>query len=296
MTRKYLPKLLDISNEQHLRLGIHIKTSFCIISALFVLNGKIREFMGTDRNRLFDTYAEEDENLKSYDIVNHSDIDIQVLYNLTICQLGLCAFCHGSIREAHQGLSRIQNTHRAKELLAQAVGTRQHENTAEQEEIERSRQVPYHMHIDVELMECVFLICSMLFEIPHMPSCEFEMRLMTGQPENTCEHVVTALKTMLKETEGSTYLRGITSHIPSHLLDRLCYRFTQEVCFVVRAFEERCAQHYQPHPTSQLTPLLLDQLVFECLHSTCSTNSKLMLRIMSEFSTHVHEGYQGPGL
>ncbi|KAF1746615.1 hypothetical protein GCK72_023072 [Caenorhabditis remanei] len=174
MTRKYIPKLLDISNEQHLRLGIHIKTSFCIISALFVLNGKI------------------------------------LLYNLTICQLGLCAFCHGSIREAHQGLSRIQNTHRAKELLAQAVGTRQHENTAEQEEIERSRQVPYHMHIDVELMECVFLICSMLFEIPHMPS-------LTGQPENTCEHVVTALKTMLKETGGSVRKESLRTYLLTYL-------------------------------------------------------------------------------
>lgn len=45
-----------------------------------------------------------------------------------------------------------------------------------QEKLERQRQVPYHMHINVELMECVYLICSMLLEIPHMASCEFEMR------------------------------------------------------------------------------------------------------------------------
>ena len=45
-----------------------------------------------------------------------------------------------------------------------------------QEKLERSRQVPYHMHINVELMECVYLICSMLLEIPHMASHEFEMR------------------------------------------------------------------------------------------------------------------------
>ncbi|CAL2030813.1 hypothetical protein CAEBREN_21273 [Caenorhabditis brenneri] len=148
-------------------------------------------------------------------IVDHSDVDTQILYNRTICQLGLCAFRHGFIREAHQGLSEIQNTQRAKELLAQAVGTRQHEKTAEQEKIDRSRQVPYHMHINVELMECVYLICSMLLEIPHMASCEFEMRRrmlsrsfhyqlkqsekasLTGPPENTREHVVAASKAML---------------------------------------------------------------------------------------------------
>ncbi|KHJ78883.1 PCI domain protein [Oesophagostomum dentatum] len=148
-------------------------------------------------------------------IVDHSDTDTQILYNRTICQLGLCAFRHGFIKEAHQGLSEIQNTQRAKELLAQAVAMRQHDRTAEQEKQERQRQVPYHMHINVELMECVYLICSMLLEIPHMASCEFEMRRrllsrsfhyqlkqsekssLIGPPENTREHVVAASRAML---------------------------------------------------------------------------------------------------
>ncbi|CAI4227571.1 unnamed protein product [Auanema sp. JU1783] len=148
-------------------------------------------------------------------IVDHSDTDTQILYNRTICQLGLCAFRHGFIKEAHQGLAEIQNTQRAKELLAQAVTMRQHEKTAEQEKVERQRQVPYHMHINVELMECVYLICSMLLEIPHMASYEFEMRRrllsrsfhyqlkqsekasLIGPPEMTREHVVAASRAML---------------------------------------------------------------------------------------------------
>ncbi|KAF1749813.1 hypothetical protein GCK72_026282 [Caenorhabditis remanei] len=72
-------------------------------------------------------YSDNLDSMARPELVDHSYIDNQVLYKLTICQLGLCAFRHGSIREAHQGLSRIQNTHSAKELFAQAFGSRQHE-------------------------------------------------------------------------------------------------------------------------------------------------------------------------
>ncbi|VDN06533.1 unnamed protein product [Thelazia callipaeda] len=148
-------------------------------------------------------------------IVDHSDVSTQILYNRTICQLGLSAFRHSFIKEAHQGLSEIQNTQRAKELLAQGMAMRQQERTEEQEKLERALQVPYHMHINVELMECVYLICSMLLEIPHMASQEYELRRrllsrsfhyqlkqsekssLIGPPENTREHVVAASRAML---------------------------------------------------------------------------------------------------
>ncbi|KAK0424319.1 hypothetical protein QR680_008607 [Steinernema hermaphroditum] len=150
-------------------------------------------------------------------IVDHSDVSTQILYNRTICQLGLCAFRHGFIREAHQGLSEIQNTQRVKELLAQSclIPPRQAEKTPEQEKIERSRQIPYHMHINIELMECVYLICSMLLEIPNLACHEYDTRRrllsrsfhyqlkfsekspLIGPPENTREHVVAASRAML---------------------------------------------------------------------------------------------------
>ncbi|KAK7488251.1 hypothetical protein BaRGS_00020558 [Batillaria attramentaria] len=145
------------------------------------------------------------------DSIQHSDI----LYNRTLVQLGLCGFRQGQIRDAHNALVDIQSSNRAKELLAQGlVPQRQHERTPEQEKIEKRRLLPYHMHINLELLECVYLVSAMLLEIPYMAAHELDVRrrmisknfhhvmkmserqTLTGPPESMREHVVAASKAM----------------------------------------------------------------------------------------------------
>lgn len=109
--------------------------------------------------------------------IQHSDPSTQILYNRTMANLGLCAFRQGNIKDAHQCLIELMMTAKPKELLAQGLlPQRQHERSLEQEKVEKQRQMPFHMHINLELLECVYLVSAMLLEIPYMAAHEFDAR------------------------------------------------------------------------------------------------------------------------
>ncbi|KAL7292394.1 hypothetical protein TKK_0013987 [Trichogramma kaykai] len=147
--------------------------------------------------------------------IHHSDPATQILYNRAVAHLGLCAFRHANIKDAHNCLLDLMMTGKVKELLAQGLmPQRQHERSKEQEKIEKQRQMPFHMHINLEVLECVYLVSAMLIEIPYMAAHEFDARRrmisktyyqqlrsserqsLVGPPESMREHVVAASKAM----------------------------------------------------------------------------------------------------
>lgn len=78
-------------------------------------------------------------------------------------QLGMCAFRQGHIREAHGALCDMVGTGRLRELLGQG---QRFDRAQEDEKRDKALQMPYHMHINTELIETEFFICGMFTEIP----------------------------------------------------------------------------------------------------------------------------------
>ena len=149
------------------------------------------------------------------DTIQHADVPTQVLYNRALVQIGLCAFRNGMIKDTHASLHEISSSGKVKELLAQGLSQRYSDRTVDQERmIEKQRQIPFHMHINLELLECVFLTASMLLEVPSMASASQEMRprviskpfrrmldyterqVFTGPPENTRDHIMAASRAL----------------------------------------------------------------------------------------------------
>ncbi|KAF9327031.1 Translation initiation factor 3 subunit c [Linnemannia elongata] len=149
--------------------------------------------------------------------IHQADVTTQILHNRAMVQLGLCAFREGMIKEAQSCLQDISGTGRVKELLAQGLSLQRYgAATPEQEKLERQRQLPFHMHINLELLECVYLTCSMLLEIPNMAQAgsnpdgrkkviskpfrrmlDYNSRqVFSGPPENTRDHIMGAAKAL----------------------------------------------------------------------------------------------------
>ncbi|WFD36449.1 Translation initiation factor 3 subunit c [Malassezia cuniculi] len=166
-----------------------------------------------------DYYVARDRFLMSHlqESIHLADVATQILFNRVVVQLGLCAFRVGLVRECQSALQEIYATGRVKELLAQGVSKPgQYNVSPEAEKLDRQRQVPFHMHINLELLECVYLVASMLLEIPNMAyaGSDPELRkrvisrpfrrmldytdrqVFTGPPENTRDHIMQASKAL----------------------------------------------------------------------------------------------------
>ncbi|QFZ29179.1 putative eukaryotic translation initiation factor [Clavispora lusitaniae] len=170
-------------------------------------------------------YSDARELFLSSQMYNHiatADSNIQVLYNRALVQLGLSAFRAGEIDESHQILNEIANSQRLKELLGQGFNSK-YPNQATT--AEKQKLLPFHMHINLELLECVFMTASLLIEIPALAAqsstkdsrrkasiksfkskLEFHDRqYFTGPPESIKDHLIYASRYLQKGNWAKSY-------------------------------------------------------------------------------------------
>lgn len=219
-----------------------------------------------------------------------ADVPLQVMFNRTMTQMGLCAFRIGKPREAHACLQELCSPSygggggglaRMKELLAQGITQqRGYEKTPDQEKAEARRQIPYHMHINLDFIETAHLTSAMLLEVPAMAlskargdvrryaiskSFQYFLRnsmkqAFPGPPENTRDFVMAATRCLMRGDWNGAYnhVRGVrswkalSSTTRTETLERLKELLKVEA---LRTFSLSYSSYFESMSTSQLSHL-----------------------------------------
>lgn len=188
--------------------------------------GSLTEFLGKQDSKIYNKqallcktyyyavnnkYSEARElflNSQIYSNIGSADSSTQVLYNRALVQLGLGAFKAGKIEESHQILNEIVNTQRLKELLGQGYNSKYPSQVTTAEKL---KLLPFHMHINLELVECVFMTLSMLIEIPALAASS------TSTKDNKRKASIKSFKSKLEFHERQ-YFTGPPESIKDHLI------------------------------------------------------------------------------
>jgi len=136
--------------------------------------------------------------------IRQADISSQIAYNRALAQLGLAAFRQGMFPEARSCLQDLCGSHNARDLLAQNIAL----FSNEKDFMKMREQTPFHMHINLELLECVYAICSMLLESPAM--------IKAGPTENK-KKTSRWFRRYLKSREGEVFIGA-----PEDMRDHIC--------------------------------------------------------------------------
>lgn len=151
-------------------------------------------------------------------IIAKQQISNQILYNRAIVQIGLCAFRLGLFDECNQILVDVCQSPKLKESLSQGASNfaRQQEKTLEEEIEEKKRYVPPHLHVNLEMLDCVYMTTSMFLEIPNLVQNkttigkkvinrnfrklieQYDMKGIQFVPQNSRDYIVFAARNMHK--------------------------------------------------------------------------------------------------
>lgn len=243
------------------------------------------------------------------ELATETSISTQILLNRNLAQLGICAFSRGLIQEAHSYLMDLCSQNRHKELLAQGLSMNKNfDKPPEQERAEKRRLLPFHMHLNIELIECVNNICALLLESANMAkstinsreviSRQFrrmyelhEKQVFIGPPENNRDVIISTFKHMQTGNWKVCYQQLAGLNIWNRLSNREAVLAILKERIKVEAFNTYIFKYvsvYDSFSVDQLSEMFdLDQEVVHSLiskmiiagdiHATWDDNSKCCL-------------------
>jgi hypothetical protein len=156
------------------------------------------------------------QHLRIYENLPDNNLKMNVYYNRTLAYLGISAFCSGEIKDCYFLLQELCSSGKPKDLLGQQSGMQYSLG---------SYSLPFHFHINVEILDAFFSISSVILESPQISlmnlivqtnsqfdfkrnfvfHCRHLRRLLdsydrnifNGPPENTRESIISAAKFLL---------------------------------------------------------------------------------------------------
>ena len=156
----------------------------------------------------------------SYEIISiFKDEQLKTLFNRTFAQLGLCAFRNGKLNESLLYLQPLcsNGTTKLKEYLSQSYNKENEKNILFDKD-DKKRAIPHLMLINVDEIECVFYLSSMICDITNillnkLGTCRnvklfgnffskmlinYEKQIFNGPPESNKERVLAASQFIIK--------------------------------------------------------------------------------------------------
>lgn len=163
--------------------------------------------------------------------INKAEPSLQILFNRVVVQLGLSAFKLSLIEDCHQILNELLSATHLRELLGQQTLQRLSSHSSFSSDDKTKLCLPYHQHINLDLIDLVFMTCSLLIEIPQMAAFysgikvqripyspksvrraleHYDKSTFQGPPETLRDTVIFAAKEM-KKGNWSKCLEYLTS-------------------------------------------------------------------------------------
>lgn len=98
--------------------------------------------------------------------ISSRDYYTQVCFNRALVQLGISAFHQGNLYETQQILSYICSLGKSREENKESIRRFLGQSKPDEKATIRHKTLPYYLHFNIDVIEAVELIASMVLEIP----------------------------------------------------------------------------------------------------------------------------------